>query len=338
MALAQQKFVLAVDGGQSSTLALLADLNGTILASGRGGPSNHYNEPGGPQRLESALRDSTGQAVQAAGLGVETIAQVCLGMSGIHPQAQIITQALFPAASVELLHDAVTALAGASVAQPGVIVISGTGAVAYGRLASGEAARSGGWGYLIGDEGSGYWIGIEAIRAACQASDGRGAPTSLVERILAHLQADDLAVLRVKIYGQEVSRGALASLATVTADAAHDGDQVAIQLLQRAGQELAQTALAVIARLGRLESGQPIYYTGGVFRAGALILDSFTALVAAGSPNSSVHAPAFSPAVGSLLLALRAAGVELTPAVIDQISRTLPPDALLKQRPESEQP
>ncbi|MEO8395666.1 MAG: hypothetical protein ABI700_21910, partial [Chloroflexota bacterium] len=134
-----------------------------------------------------------------------------------------------------------------------------------------------------------------------------------------------------------VSRGALASLATVTAEAAREGNAIAIQLLQRAGQELAQTALAVIAHLGRLESGQAIYYTGGVFRAGALILDSFTALVASRSPNSSVHAPAFSPAVGSLLLALRAAGVELTPTVIDQIRRTLPPDALLKQRPESEQ-
>ncbi|MEO8394742.1 MAG: hypothetical protein ABI700_17235, partial [Chloroflexota bacterium] len=91
MSQSAQKFVLAVDGGQSSTLALLAGLDGTILASGRGGPSNHYNEPGGPQRLESALRDSTGQVVQAAGLSAEAITHVCLGMSGIHVQAQVIT-------------------------------------------------------------------------------------------------------------------------------------------------------------------------------------------------------------------------------------------------------
>ena len=337
MVLSQQKFVLAVDGGQSSTLALLADLNGTIIASGRGGPSNHYNEPGGPQRLESALRDSTGQAVKAAGLDPEGIAHVCLGMSGIHPQAQVIAQTLFPAASVELLHDAVTALAGASLAQPGVIVIAGTGAVAYGRLASGEEAQSGGWGYLIGDEGSGYWLGIEAMRAAVQASDGRGDPTTLVGRIPKHLHLPDLRALHRKLYAQEVSRSAVASLATVTADAARAGDAVAVQLLARAGQELAQAALAVITRLGRLDSGQPIYHTGGVFRAGALILDSFEAMVASRSPNSTVHAPAFSPAVGALLLALHAAGVELTPSVIDQIRRNLPADALLKQRPESDE-
>lgn len=332
MVLSQGKFVIAVDGGQSSTLALLAALDGTILASGRGGPSNHYHEPGGPQRLESALRDSTGEALKYAGQSAETIAQVCLGMSGIHPQAAVIGQTLFPGANVQLLHDAVTALAGASIGKPGVIVIAGTGAVAYGRLASGAEARSSGWGYLVGDEGSGYWIGIEAIRAACQASDGRGAPTTLVERIPAHFQVDNLRTLHRKLYAQEISRSAVASLAAVTADAAQDGDLVAVQLLDRAGKELAEAALAVLAHLDQLDSGQPIYHTGGVFRAGALILNSFASLIASRSVHSSVHAAAFSPAVGSLLLALQAAGVELTASVIEQIQRTLPADALLKRR------
>ena len=245
----------------------------------------------------------------------------------------MITQALFPGAQVELLHDAVTALAGASVAQPGVIVIAGTGAVAYGRLDSGAEALSGGWGYLIGDEGSGYWIGIEAIRAACQASDGRGDATTLIERIPDYLQVPDLRALHRKLYAQEISRGAVASLAAVTADAAQNGDAVALHLLERAGGELAQAALAVIERLDRLEPGQPIYHTGGVFRAGALILDSFGTAIASRSPKSTVQAAAFSPAVGALLLALRAAGVELTSSVIDQVRRTLPADALLK-RPE----
>src|SRR5688572_27587811 len=90
------KFVLAVDGGQSSTLALLATLDGAIAAYGRGGPSNHYNEPGGHQRLESALRDSTGEALKSAGQTAGTVAHVCLGMTGSHPQAGVIAQSLFP--------------------------------------------------------------------------------------------------------------------------------------------------------------------------------------------------------------------------------------------------
>lgn len=331
MNISRGKFVLAVDGGQSSTLALLADLDGTILSSGRGGPSNHYNEPGGPKRLESALRNSTEEALKSAGQSAEAVIHICLGMTGSHPQALVIAQSLFPAANIQLNHDTVTALAGASVAQPGVVVIAGTGAVAYGRLDSGEEARSSGWGYIIGDEGSGYWIGVEAIRAACKASDGRGEPTTLVRRIPEHLQVHDLAALHRKLYAQEISRSAVAALAAITSDAAHAGDKVAIRLLQRAGQELAQAALAVIARLGRLEVGLPIYQSGGVFRAGPLLLDAFEAAVVLDSPNSSAKAATFSPVVGSLLLALRAAGVELTPSVIDQVRRTLPADALLKR-------
>lgn len=258
---------------------------------------------------------------------------ICLGMTGSHPQVGVVSQALFPRANIQLYHDAVTALAGASLAKPGVVVIGGTGAVAYGRLESGAEARSSGWGYVMGDEGSGYWIGVEAIRAACKASDGRGDPTTLLQRIPEHLQMDDLRALHRRIYAQGIARSEIAALAAITADAAQDGDAVACQLLQRAGQELAQAALAVIVRLGRLEAGLPIYYTGGVFQAGTLILDAFGVAVASRSPHSSIHAPAFSPAVGALFLALRAAGVELNPPVVDQVQRTLPADALLK-RPE----
>ena len=327
------QLVLAIDGGQSSTLALLAKLDGTILAYGMGGPSNHYNEPGGPQRLESALRDSSSAALESAGQNLASVAYVCLGMSGSHPQIGVVARALFPSAYVHVYHDSVTALMGASVGQSGVVVVAGTGVVAYGRLENGEEARSSGWGYLMGDEGSAYWIGMEAIRAACRASDGRGEQTALIERIPDFLQVDDLRALHRKMYAQEISRSAIASLAAVISDAAQSGDTGAIRLLQQAGQELAQAALAVIARMNRVEDGLPIYCTGGVFRAGQLVLDAFETVIAARSPASTVHAARFSPVVGALLVALRAAEVELTPQVIDQVRRTLPAVALLK-RPE----
>lgn len=331
MSAPDQHFVIAVDGGQSSTLALLANPDGMIISYGRGGPSNHYNEPGGHQRLESALRDSTTEALQSAGLSAEAVSHICLGMSGVHAQALVISQALFPGAQIQLLHDAVTALAGASIAQPGVIVIAGTGAVAYGRLDSGADALAGGWGYVIGDEGSGYWIGVEAIRAACKANDGRGEPTVLQQKLPEHLQLADLKALHRKLYAHELSRGEIASLSAVAASAAQAGDRAAIRVFEQAGEELGQAALAVIGRLGQLEAGQNIYHTGGVFRAGALILNSFSATITAQSPNSVVKAAAFSPSVGGLLLALKAAGVELTPAVLNMIRQTLPVYALLKR-------
>jgi N-acetylglucosamine kinase-like BadF-type ATPase len=317
-------------------LALLAELDGTIIASGRGGPSNHYNEPGGPQRLESALRTSTKEALEAAGQYSGSVIEVCLGMSGSHPQAQVIAQALFPTANIQLKHDAITALVGASEGKLGVVVIAGTGAVAYGQLDNGEEARSSGWGYIMGDEGSAYWIGIEAIRAACKARDGRDKSTTLVNRIPEYLQLQDLTDLHRKLYAQELSRSVVASLAKITADAAGAGDKLSIRLLERAGQELAQAALAVIARLGKLEVGLPVYQSGGVFLAGSLILEPFQAAITMASPNSTVKGSSFSPVVGSLFLALQAAGVEVNTSIIDQIRYTLPSDAHLK-RSESDQ-
>ena len=112
---------------------------------------------------------------------------------------------------------------------------------------------------------------------------------------------------------------------------AQAGDPAAILLFNRAGEELAQAALAVIGRLGQLEVGQNVYHTGGVFGAGALLLGSFTVAITARSPNSSVRAAAFSPSVGALLLALKAAGITLNDAVVAAIRQTLPAYALLKR-------
>src|SRR5690606_11448844 len=173
--------VLAVDGGQSSSLALVATTDGQILGAGPGGPANHYHEPGGPERLRRAMTDSTLAALEAAGQTPEQITHAVLGMTGAMEQAQALVQELLPHASVHSYHDSVTALAGASVARPGVVVIAGTGAVAYGRLTDGREALAGGWGYIMGDEGSGHDIGINALRAITQAADGRGAPTLLSE-------------------------------------------------------------------------------------------------------------------------------------------------------------
>ncbi len=323
--------VLAVDGGQTSTLALLADYDGTSLAAGHGGPSNHYTEPGGPERLESALRYSAQEALALAGGRAADVTHGCLGMTGSFEQARIITQELFPAAQIDSLHDVITALAGASIAQPGVIVISGGGSIAYGRLDDGREARSSGWGYLLGDEGSGYWIGLEALRAAFRDFDGRGEATALTARIPARLGVADLLELHRKVYAHELSRGEIAGLAADVNEAARAGDAAAIALLARAGQELGAAALAVIDRLGQRETGLPVYHTGGVFRAGALIAAPFEQTIRHRSPGSVVRGAQFSPVVGALFLALKAAGVALTPAIVDQISRTLPAEAVLKR-------
>ncbi len=324
--------VLAVDGGQSSTLALAATHDGRILGAGLAGPSNHVHEPGGVERLENALRQSIEQALTSAGCSAERVTHVCLGMTGAAREAAEVTARIVPAARVTAEHDVVTALVGASVAQPGVIVIAGTGSIAYGRLADGRDARAGGWGYLMGDEGSAYAIGRAALQAASKAADGRGAPTSLLQAIPRRFGLRTLQDVREAVYSPVITRPHIARLSAVVASAAEEGDLVARSLLDEAGRELASTALAVIARLGMLDAGMTVYTTGGVFAAGPLVLDPFHETLGRRSPASAIREAAYSPVIGALLMALQAAGVVPDDSVIAAISTSLPEAAISKHK------
>lgn len=329
---AADQLVLGVDGGQSSTLALVATLDGQIRGAGLAGPSNHITEPGGLARLETALRQSIGLALQAAGAGYEQIAFACLGMTGGAEEARAILKQLTPTTHLEAYIDVVTALAGASVVQPGVVVIAGTGSVAYGRHADGREAKAGGWGYILGDEGSGYDIGRAALRAACQASDGRGVATHLLYSLPAHLGMKSLTELRAAVYASQISRPQIAGLAALVASEARGGDSVARDLLAAAGHDLATAALAVIERLDALETGMHVYTSGGVFGAGSFVLAPFGQMITSRSPRSSVHQAAYSPGVGALLLALRAAGAVLNNDVLRAVHTSLPQSAIAKHQ------
>lgn len=326
-----QQPVIAVDGGQSSTLALAALTDGRIVGSGHAGPSNHIHEPGGMARLENALRQSIGEALAAAQQPAEAVVSACLGMTGAWDEARGMAQRILPRAAVQSWHDSVTALAGASTARPGIVVIAGTGSVAYGRLADGREAKAGGWGYIMGDEGSGYDIGRAALSMATQASDGRIAPTLLAQAIPAHFQMADLYAVHRAIYSGQIDRPQIAGLAQVVAAAAAAGDACARGLLDDAGGHLARAALTVSARLGGRAAGlTAVYPTGGVFQPGGQVTAAFRAAVEADAAGLRVEAAAFSPVVGALLLALQAAGTALDGPVLAAVRATLPAAAVSK--------
>lgn len=322
--------VVAVDGGQTSTLAIVATPGGRILGAGLAGPSNHVHQPGGLARLESALRQSIGGALQTAGCTADQVTYVCLGMTGAVKEAVPIAAQILPAARIQVYYDMVTALAGASIAQPGVVVIGGTGSIAYGRLDDGRDARAGGWGYLIGDEGSAYSIGRAALQAASQAVDRRGAATLLTQSVPAYFKLTTIQEVRDIVYTSAVSRPQIAGLAAIVTKAAQEGDTVALGLLTQAGRDLAETAVAVMRQLNTLEVGMNVFTTGGVFKAGALVLAPFRDTLLARSGESSVNEAAFSPIVGALLLALRAAGSAFDANLLQSIQESLPAAALSK--------
>ena len=246
----KMNYIIGVDGGGTKTLALLADLDGHVIARGVSGPSNH-NAVGFERAcaaLESAInvarRDHPGE-----------ISVLCLGLAGAGRQEdmeqfQFWAVEKFPSTEVKVVSDAEILLAAGSPTGPVLAIICGTGSTVYGRTTMGEIIRAGGWGYLFGDEGSGYAIGVAALRAVMQAYDGRGAPTLLEELVLDRRGLSSPSELVRSIYGAESPRLEVASLADLVEQAAGRDDRVAIAILEKAAWELARTIAVVYPKLG----------------------------------------------------------------------------------------
>jgi N-acetylglucosamine kinase-like BadF-type ATPase len=164
---------------------------------------------------------------------------------------------------INIVPDYVGNWAAATGGEPGVMVISGGGSVAYGRTGSGEALRIGGWGHVLGDEGSGFWIGLEAIKAALKSRAGVIPETPLGERIMREFGThDDRHVIR-EVYSASYSEAEISSLVPLIASLAQEGDEAASRILDEAAGHLADIVRAMLRRLGKL----PVYPSGGVFRA-----------------------------------------------------------------------
>src|SRR5213595_1295172 len=202
--------VLGIDAGGTKTVCLLADEHGAIVSEARGPGANLH--AAGELAVEKALHD-----VMERAIGDRAIvpAAICLGIAGVdrEDEAQIvrgimrrIMRRIGHRSRVLVVNDALIALVAGARDAPAIVIIAGTGSIVYGRNAGGDAARAGGWGHMIGDEGSGYWIGREALSAVMRASDGRGAATALTAEVLAHFEIADVSHLPRIVYDRELPR------------------------------------------------------------------------------------------------------------------------------------
>lgn len=326
----QISLFLAVDGGQTSTRLVLSDGTGAILAQVTGGPSNHTEEPGGRERLERVVVSSLETALAAAHLSPlenQEFAAACFGMTGETAIKHEVLAPIITTPHLLVVHDSVNALAGATGGEPGVIVIAGTGSVARGVNAAGEQMRAGGWGHMFGDEGSAYWVGREAVRAAAAQYDGFGPPTALTAVLAESTGVNSPYALMERYYSGELPREHLAGLAERVSEAAKKGDGVSQNILRQAAAHLAGLADAVLSRsfpsLDSTAAGAVpavVSFTGGVFKD-PLVLSQFTALVCEKRPGAQVRAPLVAPVFGSLILALRAAGVPVSNQMLTRWAR-----------------
>ena len=257
-----EAYYLGVDGGGSKTLAVIVDEHGEELGRGLAGSAN-YNAVG----LEAAVRHiatAVEQATRTAGCQLP-VRKAWFGLAGIDRPAD--HQTLLPhlrelAEVVQLTNDAELLLAGLENAL-GVVLISGTGSIALGRDAAGQRARSGGWGHILGDEGSGYAIAQQALQAVVRASDGRGPQTALRERILHAWTLQSTDDLIGEVYN-EPDKAKIASLSSCVMITARAGDPVAAAILQQAAKELALAVCAVCQTLEFPQQEVPLALGGGL--------------------------------------------------------------------------
>ena len=294
-------YILGVDGGGTKTLALLGDLDGNVLARGVSGSSN-YNAVGfdaACSALESAIRmariDYPGE-----------ISALCFGLAGAGrkediEQFQNWAARKFPMTTVRVISDAEILLIAGVPSGPALVLICGTGSIVYGRTVTGELIRAGGWGYLFGDEGSGYAIRIAALRAVMQAYDGRGPETLLSELVLERYGLHTPPELVPAIYGAESPRSAVANLSDLVEQAAGQGDSVAIAILEESSRELAGAIAAVYLKLGA--STVPLIVTGGTILHGRYLKMAFNRACETQRLAFTVVRYVIEPAEGALKLA-----------------------------------
>ena len=313
------KRVIAVDGGQSHSLAVVADGTGRVLGAGKGGPANHFLEPGGEARFRRSMNDCIGAACAAAGVPTQRVDASYYALTGVHAQMLAILEEIAPSDKQTVAGDKDASLVGGTLERPAVLVLAGTGAISCGLDRAGREVMTGGWGYLMGDEGSASWIAPRALSAATQAVDGRGPATSLVQLIPRHFGVESLHVLHPLIYTQQIDRVRLAGLARVAGEAAQSGDEVAKELMAEAGRHLAAAARVVLRELALADMPVIITSAGGVFKAGAVIIEPMMARIHEEFPLAYYEPPRFPPVIGALFLALQSIGVEIDAGLVANV-------------------
>lgn len=285
---------LCVDGGQTKTTVSLLDEEGRTMESWVEGPLTTPAKPGAADNLRAVVRsacEELGRRLERAAAAPPEAA--CLSLTGYHEGDEFVpplvreeAQKAVPALEkIHVIPDYVGNWAAATAGEPGVMVLSGGGAVAYGRNASGASARAGGWGHLLGDEGSGYWIGLEAIKMVFRARDGMVRKTGLEDELLERFEVAHARELLNKVYSGVISEPEIAGLVPLVDSLARRGDETSMRIMQRAAAHLVELVVVILEKLGELS----VYLSGGVWNASVMAEQFRRLLVEAGYDVKVMH-------------------------------------------------
>ena len=316
--------LLVMDAGGTHTRALVVTRDGVRLGGAESGPANTFLV--GERIAARNLRLAAREALASANLSKQTVAAAVIGDASVDcdglgrgPSEEALRLEL-PQTRVRAVADALIALDGALGGQPGVVIVSGTGSVLLGRKRNGGFVKAGGWGPLMGDEGSAPWIAQQALKATVQAADGTAPPTALTRVVMKYFHVRSFRLIVDPIYQQGLSSRQLGGLAPLVAETAKQGDRAARAIFRQAGEALARQAAAVVRRMKLPKA--TISYQGSVFLAGSTLLTPLRKSLRTLAPQATLVHPLLPPIGGAFLLALRLAGYKLYGKEVENFRKT----------------
>ena len=300
--------VIGVDGGGTKTFAVLADrATGEVLGRGAAGPSNVMAV--GTEAGLAAIATAIGRAFAAANRPNCRVAAATLGLAGVDRRSGLdlvrgwaVRAAI--ARDVLIANDATLLLAAGTPEGWGLATIAGTGSIAFVRDPAGAVRRAGGWGYVLGDEGSAYRLTLAALHAVCHAADGAGPATSLTDALLRAMSVADVPELIPAIYQGGWDRAALAGLAPVVLRAA-ENDAVAAVIVETGAADLARTAAAAVQNQALPAGPVPTALAGGLLLGSERYRRAFLAALRSHGVEAGPVTPVAEPALGAVVLARR---------------------------------
>lgn len=319
-----KRFVLGIDGGGTHTSACLISTTGEYLAQIEGPPLQYARVR---ERVADGVARLTDRILRRAGVPKKALlaAAVCLTGVGRESDRKIVLQALRRkklAPKIIVDSDAIAGLTGALGFAPGIVVIAGTGSISFARDQRGQIHRVGGWGYLIGDEGSGYAIARDGLNAALQDFDGRGSKTQLRQLFEEKFRVDRIDEVISQIQLPKPDRGAIASLAPLVFEAAKGGDVIAAEIIHRAGFELAKL---IAAQLGHFQDVPPplsVSFLGNLFQQKEMLMAGIIKVLAEDMQKIKIVEPRFPPMVGAALMALAAVDIATDEELLQRLKES----------------
>lgn len=302
------KYYLGIDGGGTKTVAIVCDEKGTLV-SRFVGDSINYNSVG-TDRARKNLKDMVDGVLEGKNIKLNS---AFIGMPALSERAdkeltEKLCYGIIDCPKITMDSDVYIGLEAMKQKGAAAMVVSGTGSMAVGRLDDGTVIHTGGWGYLLGDEGSGYAISLDGIKAAICGFEGSAEKTSLTSAVLEFFKADDILSLIDIFYDPPLSNSEIAKFAPVLFDCARSGDKVAKEIIVKHARLLANT---VSALLKKMPCGTPLGMWGGILQNCEEFRNEFSSLIKSKFPETEIGILKYPPEYGAAFAAMKEDGLDV---------------------------